>query len=240
MRDARDKPDFVVLDIDGTLLDLNRRKWFCLQQVLDYPISLEMVKADYGLENFHLTPTQKEEFFNSFLSGKYINHPKYGDVPYSGSVEVVNILSKRFILWYATGRHHNPIESDSMKMETLESLKKFRFPPVDNERVKLIMKPHRRLSDKEFKRSAIRMINAHGRIRAIIGNRPTDVAEEFLEYTTLLIGFHDNSYSMVFPSYVKHASSWEEIKKILIEEKLISPKKSGLEEGDTTEMREID
>ncbi|MHA2059330.1 MAG: HAD family hydrolase [Candidatus Ranarchaeia archaeon] len=213
--------EIIILDIDGTLVDLNRRKWFCLQKVLQQEIPFEKVKNDYGLTNFTLTPAQRKEFFSIFLSGKYINHPEYGDTPYPDAVEVVRILANRYLIWYVTGRHDSPKENDTMKPETLVSLSNLGFPEVNEANVRLWMKSNRYTRDLNFKTEVVQFIATQGKIRAIVGNRPADVSEEFTEYTSVLIGFAEPQYDFNFSQSVKLATSWLEIKKILEQESVV-------------------
>jgi hypothetical protein len=213
--------EIIILDIDGTLVDLNRRKWFCLQIVLQQEIPFEKVKNDYGLTNFNLTPSQRKEFFSIFLSGKYINHPEYGDIPYPNAAEVVSTLANRYLIWYVTGRHHSPSEKDTMKPETLVSLSNLGFPEVNQENVRLWMKSNRYTRDLNFKTEVVQSIASQGKIRAIIGNRPADVSEEFTQYTSVLIAFTEPQYDFNFSQSVKLATSWLEIKRILEQESVI-------------------
>ncbi len=156
-----------VFDLDSTLFDVTPR----LEKILldyaqvpehqkqfpeqvQYFKNIRILKKDWGireilvragLDGHHheFQESVREFWVQNFFSNEALEH----DIPYAGAVEFVrSIASSEVEIAYLTGRDVHRMGEGSEKI-----LRKWGFP-LDSEKQKLVLKPHKSLDDAEFKR----------------------------------------------------------------------------------------
>jgi hypothetical protein len=163
---AQNQAPLVVFDLDSTLFDVSPRMQKILHDFAEkeenqrnFPESceimkkIETVRSDWGIKkaliragldghhpDFH--HAVREFWHKNFFGNYYVDF----DVPYEGAQEYVQAVAEAGAeIVYLTGR-----DVERMQEGTIRVLKKWNFP-LDEERARLILKPHRNMDDAKFK-----------------------------------------------------------------------------------------
>lgn len=161
-----------VFDIDSTLLDVTPRNQeivrdFAKKKLTDpekFSIknnleNFELTSSDWGiksgLQRLNLSTVEnellqsiKQHWDQFFFSGDFLHHDK----AYPGAVEYLRFLNNISPVYYLTGRDTHRMGKGSYKQ-----LKDHGFP-LDKERNKLILKPHKKLLDHEYKLDELKIL----------------------------------------------------------------------------------
>ena len=169
----------LVTDLDNTLIDSRERFKRSMAEALGHP---SIASAPSVLVVKKLSKEQRDRFYDSFLSGKYMNL----DIPVKGGVEVLSRLRASGLgIIYLTGRPHT--RSGSMKTETLKTLSRFGFPTPNGREVVLFMKSKRSSPTNEFKRAVLVQLSKK-RDLAIGLDDEMDDLRVMIELVPLVIG----------------------------------------------------
>lgn len=125
----------VVVDVDDTLIDTNRRKWAALRRVLGRELPLEIVEGHRMRDILRTYAPSNGDVWKRFWRVLLCwEHEGIGllnlDTPLPYAAEVLGRWSEKYRVIYLTARSKN------MYYSTLEELEKFGFP-VEN--VDLVM-----------------------------------------------------------------------------------------------------
>ena len=167
---AATKITTIIVDIDNTILNNDRRKQEILRQRLNKEVTLATIRTDYNLDRILVDEKERREFWQIFFSDEFLKF----DEPIDNAARVLTELVKNHHLIYLTGRHDDQRTGDSMKEGTLGSLKKFGFP-LDGY-VDIYFKDKRDTPDVEFKREKIQSLLDQRQLDVGIGDTPDDVA----------------------------------------------------------------
>ncbi|MGQ4832465.1 MAG: HAD family hydrolase [Candidatus Asgardarchaeia archaeon] len=192
----------IVVDIDGTIANNEKRLLRSIKDVLGHDISL--IKKSYDIID-QVSPDQrtKSRIYDVFLSPKYVMM----DEPIPGSKEVLIFFKRKLNLEviYITGR------PESMRKATLKWLRLYGYP-VDA----LFMKKNKFEKEIIFKKRTISELRSEKEIVAVIGDTPNDVKaakENDLIAIAILTNFSKNELDDA--DYI--VNSWEDIKVIVNE-----------------------
>ncbi len=166
--------ELIVTDVDNTVLRAERRLWKVLQKLGWEELFPKMRDRYDGVKSL-LKPEGQEQFYKLFLSDRFLEL----DEPLPGAAEALRAFQEAgYRIAYLTGRHDAP--GDSMRRGTERWLVHHGFPHPGDGATLLFMKPRRGMDDRAFKEGALSEIAGLGRIRAGIGDRPSD-AEAYLQ-----------------------------------------------------------
>jgi hypothetical protein len=194
VRAARTGSPLMVFDLDSTLFSTQQRNHAILREFAtavgapdDFLLIAEKISpADLGWNvmedlrsrGFRHEPTlsRLRSFWGTrFFRGEYLRH----DRPLPGAVEYVNDAhAAGALIYYLTGR-----DEPGMGRGTRASLRASGFP-LDDDRVRLRLKPRSQDDDLDFKRAAVEELRALGAVVAAFENEPANAnlfAESFPE-----------------------------------------------------------
>jgi len=215
----------IVTDVDNTILRAERR----LRQVLrdlEREELFPQIRMRYDGVQALLGPEEQEKFYQLFLSERYLPL----DEPFPGAAATLCALKEAgYRIVYLTGRHDAP--GDSMRRGTERWLAEHGFPHPGDGSTLLIMKPRRGLDDRAFKEEALKEILRLGRVRAGIGDRPSD-GEVYLRQGVPAILLQDNHYTLEelrsVGDDVHIVRNWSELKALLLGESELTAPAVGL------------
>jgi predicted secreted acid phosphatase len=167
--------EYIIVDIDGTIVDNRKRKQVCVNLVTAKSLSFSEVNAEFGLEHLNLSSKEIDQIFDLFIANSMINDPRCIDTPIPGASKILNEFQDLGVgIIYLTGRHHDINNSSSMRNGTIRNFQINQFPLPDNSQIHLVMKPNREETDKIFKKQMYQTLISWGFICLIVGNRPDD------------------------------------------------------------------
>lgn len=135
----------MITDIDNTIADTNRRMRRSLREIGREEV-FEKTSDQFGGFSEYLSPSELDQLWEVFLSGRYIHL----DVPAPGAAALLTeLVDEGLELTYLTGRHDQG--GDTMRPATEEWLGEHGFPLPGKDEVELFMKPGRDIEDREFK-----------------------------------------------------------------------------------------
>ena len=192
----------IITDIDGTILDSEKRRYQSLVELLG-TIPAQEMKA-YDLPG--LTDEQRTSFFQIFHSGKYT----YLDRPLKNAAETLNwAVSKGIAIAYITGRPS--LEGRNMLPSTMDWLKTHEFPIPDQETVHLFLKEVDGPKD-EFLKECLPKARALGFPICGIGDTPEDACSYISDSLPALILNTHQFPENKFPRGTLRMKNWETIK----------------------------
>jgi hypothetical protein len=170
------------------------------------------------LEIKKLSPQQRDRFYETFLSGKYMHL----DVPVRGSVEVVSRLrSMGWGIVYLTGRHHS--KESSLKTDTLESLSRLGFSLPNGRDVFLCMKPKKLMSTANYKSKTLERLARCLQLAVGVDDEPDDL-RAMSDSIPLTIGLALSPHiSGEISSRIRVpiAKDWFEVESIILENHIV-------------------
>jgi hypothetical protein len=178
------KDIFLLFDLDSTLFDNSPRVYKILQDFIKnygdkYPDDLEKLSSikrediiwgikenlnRAGVINEPLVNHLVKFWFESFFSNEYII-----DVPLKGALKFAQDADNLGIkILYLTGRF------ETMREGTVKNIIEHGFP-LDGNSGNLILKPHQKIADHDFKHTAMENIKLYGEMLAGFDNEPINV-----------------------------------------------------------------
>ena len=212
--------EFIITDIDGTIVDNRKRKQICVNLITGHEFSFAEVNARFGLEHLSLTQDEKIQIFKLFGTNDLINDPRCIDTVIPGATEALqNIMQQDYGIIYLTGRHHDPDNHDSIREGTIKNFRIHGFPLPDNIQMHLVMKPNRDERDDVFKKQMYDHLLSWGLIRGIFGNRPNDFPENTRHGNPVRIAITCTNEKIIrYPSNVIPVKDWKEAYPIMDEQ----------------------
>jgi len=155
------------------------------------PYDPEKVLDLAGLSDPLLRRSAMRQWHLFFFSNRYLRE----DRPAAGARSFLDRLrhAKARIV-YLTGR-----DQLRMGLGTIDQIREAGFPPVDNARVLLMLKPDKRMSDLAFKERALADIRARGTVVAGFDNEPANVNLFKRHFPDAIIVHLDTVYSAKAP-----------------------------------------
>ncbi len=142
--------NILITDIDNTIADPRERMKRSLKEINRVDVYEKTMGRFGGFRKF-LNESELDRLWKLVLSDKYLHL----DVPEHTSIRVLNRLRERGVrIVYLTGRHD--VNGDSMRPGTEQWLQEHKFPDPNCGDVRLMMKPSRKMDDREFKLNALR------------------------------------------------------------------------------------
>jgi len=160
----------IIVDIDNTILNNDRRKQAILRQKFNKTVELDEIEKDYCLSHVLADEKERQEFWRDFFSNDFLRF----DEPVRNAANVLTDLAMNHEIVYLTGRHDDKATGDSMKQGTLASLRKFGFPIKG---IEIRFKDKRDTPDASFKMTEIQSLVAKRKIGICIGigDTPEDI-----------------------------------------------------------------
>ncbi|MBI2605311.1 MAG: HAD family hydrolase [Deltaproteobacteria bacterium] len=204
------KKPLVILDLDGTLFNVNHRHFeilrrFALQPKIraefptqvailekikdsDFHYTIESTLNAKGIDRHsersaHFIKLVETYWFKHFFADDFV----LMDRPYPGAAECVSALHQAGAhLTYLSGR-----DVPNMSRGTIEALEKHGFPHSGHG-ISVFLKPAYGQDDLLFKKQAIRTIRSEGEVVATFDNEPANV-QLFAQEFPRAMNFHFNS-----------------------------------------------
>lgn len=157
-----DLPKAIIIDLDGTVANNEKRLLRSIKDVIGHEISL-IIKSYDVIKEVSYNPRIRSKIYDIFLSPKYV----LMDDPIPNSKEVINRIRKNMGLEiiYVTGR------PESMRRITIKWLKLHGYPISE-----LYMKKRKYEKEFNFKKRIFSELKMKFDIVAVIGDTPNDVA----------------------------------------------------------------
>lgn len=163
-----DEKQAIIVDIDNTILNNDRRKLEILNHRFHKQVTLDDVRKDFNLANVLVGDKEKEEFWRIFFSAEFLRF----DEPVRFAAGVLSDLAKEYDIVYLTGRHDDKASGDSMRDATLDCLTKYGFPLKENA---VYFKDKRDTPDASFKTSKIQSLTNERNVAFAVGDHPDDI-----------------------------------------------------------------
>lgn len=216
------KRPLIIVDIDNTILNNDKRKQAILKERLERKIGLSEIRREYNLTRILADKKVKEQFWHEFFSGDYLSY----DMPVRSAATVLSHLARQYDIAYVTGRHDDPEHNDSMRQATINSLRKYGFP-MNRRRIELYFKDKRATPDSVFKENVIKSLVAGRREVWGIGDTPEDL-KLYSIFGVRPIGiltpyFDSEQLARGLPQRPVIANNWSKVREAIRLERLKSP-----------------